>query len=62
MAETHPIAVSPALPLEQRVRLLEDYLGQLWDQVWWLSLTPEARAEHEANGFRAPIAAFYREA
>lgn len=61
MSERHPIAVSPDLPLEQRVRLLEDYLGQLWDQVWWMSLTPEARAGHEANGFRAPIERFYLE-
>lgn len=61
MVERHPIQESPSLPLERRVQLLEIHLAQLWDQVWWMQLSPEKRAEYEAEGFRAPIRRFYEE-
>jgi hypothetical protein len=61
MAQRHPIQESPPLPLERRVQLLEIYLAQIWDFVWWLSLTPEQRADYEAQGFTAPIERFYED-
>ncbi len=54
-----PIRERPDLPAEERLRLLEVYCGQLWDQVWWLSLTPERRAQYEAEGYTHPIEKFY---
>jgi hypothetical protein len=47
--------------LQDRVRLLECKLAQLWDQVWWMSLPPERRAGYEAEGFTAPIERFYED-
>jgi hypothetical protein len=61
MAERHPIQESPRLPLERRVQLLEIHLAQIWDAVWWLSLSPERRAAYEAEGFTAPIQRFYED-
>lgn len=61
MAERHPVQEGPPLPLEERVRLLELNLARLWDQVWWMQLPADARAGYEAEGFRAPIQAFYIE-
>jgi hypothetical protein len=61
MAERHPIEDAPRLPIERRIQLLEIHLAMLWDQVWWLSLTPEQRAAYEAQGFTAPIEQFYRD-
>jgi hypothetical protein len=61
MAERHPIEDAPRLPIERRIQLLEIYLAQIWDQVWWMSLTPEQRADYEAQGFTAPIEQFYRD-
>lgn len=60
--DAHPIQAPPeGWPVEQRVRHLEEHLAQLWDQVWWLSLPTERRAEYEARGFAAPILDFYGE-
>lgn len=59
--EIHPIQESPLLPLERRVQLLEIHLAMLWDQVWWMNLPAEKRAEYEAQGFSAPILKFYTE-
>lgn len=61
MAEAHPIQERPDLPVADRCRLLEIALAQLWDQVWWLSLSPEVRQGYEAQGFTSPILAFYTE-
>lgn len=57
--DDHPIKECPPLPVERRVQLLEIHLAMLWDQVWWMNLPPEKRAEYEAQGFRAPIEHFY---
>jgi hypothetical protein len=58
--ERHPIEVNPpGIDDKQRIHILECALAELWDQVWWLSLTPEARAAYEAQGFAAPIQKFY---
>ena len=57
--ERHPIEDSRSIPIEDRVRLLECRLAQLWDHNWWKSLTDEKRAEYEAQGFRDPIEQFY---
>ena len=59
VVERHPIQESPNLPLERRVQLLEIHLAQLWDQVWWMNLPEAQRAAYEAEGFTAPIQAFY---
>lgn len=61
MAEKHPIEVSPHLPVDERVRVLEAHLAQLWDQVWWMNLPEEKRAEYRAQGFTDPIEKFYSE-
>lgn len=61
MKSRHPIQDSPDLPLERRVQLLEIHLAMLWDQVWWMQLPPEKRAEYEGQGFKAPIERFYLE-
>ena len=58
-AERHPIPDSPNMPLEDRVRHLEVYLGQLWDQVWWMNLPAAKREEYKAQGFSDPIERFY---
>jgi hypothetical protein len=57
--DRHPIQDNPPLSLERRIHLLEIYLGRLWDQVWWMSLSVEERAEWEAQGYTAPIQQFY---
>jgi hypothetical protein len=59
MRERHPVQESPALPLERRVQWLEINLARLWDQVWWMNLPADRRAEYEAQGFSAPIPRFY---
>lgn len=59
--DEHPVKESPDLPLERRVQLLEGFVAQLWDQVWWMQLSPDKRAEYEAQGFTAPIQKFYGE-
>jgi hypothetical protein len=62
MAERHPVQESPAgVSLERRVQLLEINLARLWDQVWWMQLPAEQRAEYEQQGFGAPIDHFYEE-
>jgi hypothetical protein len=55
----HPVQQRPDLSLEQQVELYRDLLAQLWDQVWWMTLSPEQRAAYEAQGFAAPIQQFY---
>jgi hypothetical protein len=55
VAERHAIEERPDLPIEERCRLLEIRLAQLWDQVWWLSLTPECREAFRKDGFRDPV-------
>jgi hypothetical protein len=55
VADRHPIPDRPDLPLDERVAYLELKLAQLWDQVWWLSLPPEKRAEYAVQGFTAPV-------
>lgn len=57
--EAHPILDTPTATLEQRVRWLELHLAEAWDQLWWLSLSPERRVQYEAEGFPAPIQSFY---
>lgn len=58
--DKHPIEDNPRGKTHlQRVRWLEIHLAEAWDQLWWLSLTPEKRAEYEAQGFTAPIQQFY---
>lgn len=65
MSSTHPIqdplidplTGKPATPERER-QLMRIYLAQLWEQVWWLSLSPEKRAEYEAQGNKAPIEDF----
>lgn len=62
MHSPHPILERQDLPLERRVQLLEMYLAQLWDQVWWMNLQeidPARRAQYEREGFSAPIQKFY---
>lgn len=59
--ERHPIQQCLPLSPERRIQLLEIHLSQLWDQVWWMQLSPEKRAEYEAEGFTAPIQKFYEE-
>lgn len=59
--DVHPIQDCPPLSLERRVQLLELFVARLWDQVWWMQLAPEKRAEYEAEGFSAPIRHFYLE-
>jgi hypothetical protein len=56
MPERHPVEERPDLSVEERCRLLEIHLAQLWDQVWWLT---EGRAKFESQGFTAPIQSFY---
>jgi len=58
-AERHPVQERLDLPVDRRVQLLEQLVAQLWDQVWWMNLAPEARAEYERQGFTAPIERFY---
>jgi hypothetical protein len=58
--DEHPITDNPVgVPLEQQLREARHLLAELWDQVWWLSLPPERRAEYESQGFTAPIQKFY---
>jgi hypothetical protein len=61
--ERHPIAQDPPQPtiasLVSELFQLKCLCAQLWDQVWWLSLPPERRADYEAQGFRDPIQQFY---
>ena len=58
--DTHPIEHCPAGKTpEERIAWLELHLAELWDQVWWMNLPPEKRAEYESQGFRAPIERFY---
>jgi hypothetical protein len=60
MSEKHPIQVNRRdVSLEERIKLLEICVAQLWDQVWWLSLPEEKRAEYRAQGFTDPIEKFY---
>lgn len=59
--EQHPVQECPPVTPERRCQLLEIFVAQLWDQVWWLSLSPEQRREYEAQGFTAPIERFYIE-
>jgi hypothetical protein len=74
MRERHPIQDSPDLPIEQRVQLLECYLAQLWDEVWWHRLPwyrrfwywlPRIERDRTHGGFRfwkghrSPIKQFY---
>jgi len=61
MPEQHPVRERFDLPIERRVQLLEQLLAMLWDQVWWMALPAERRAQYEAEGFRAPIERFYEE-
>lgn len=55
----HLGTVPPGLSVEDQLLHLKEYVAQLWDQVWWLSLSPEKRAEYEAEGHTHPIAKFY---
>jgi hypothetical protein len=58
--DVHPIQDNPPdKTLLERVHFLEVALGRLWDQVWWMQLTAEKRAEYEREGFTAPIRNFY---
>lgn len=56
----HPIQVCPPdTTAMERLHWLELHLAMLWDQVWWMSLPVEQRAEYEKQGFTAPIEKFY---
>ncbi len=61
--ERHPIAQDPPQPtipsLVAHLFLLQCQCAQLWDQVWWLSLSAARRADYERQGFRDPIQQFY---
>lgn len=61
LIERHPVQVltGAGLPDAERIALLERNLARLWDQVWWMQLSPEKRAQYEADGHRAPISNFY---
>lgn len=50
----HPVQERPDLPYERRMQILEQLVAQIFDVVWWMNLTPEERAEYEAQGFTAP--------
>ena len=43
----------------ERIVDLEYALSILWDQVWWMNLTAEKRAEYEREGYGDPIKRFY---
>lgn len=62
--ERHPIAQEmPPDDLEGLRRYcfeLQCHVAQLWDQVWWLSLTPEMRDHYRMTGGHTnPIRQFY---
>jgi hypothetical protein len=58
--EVHPIQTTPkGATVEERLHWYEHHLAMLWDQVWWMNLPPEQRAEYEAQGFTAPVLKFY---
>lgn len=59
--EEHPIKDVQITEENQlsALRQLRLHLIALHDQVWWLSLSPEQRAEYENQGFSAPIEHFY---
>jgi hypothetical protein len=57
--EIHPIQESPPLEQEERIRLLEIHLAQLWDEVWWHQLPPWRRSWYWLLGYRSPITKFY---
>lgn len=69
--DRHPVPDLPypeGKPVEEVLRELWQYVrvvairtGQLWDHDWWMSLSPEKRAEYEAQGFRDPIEKWYGE-
>lgn len=59
--ERHPVEERPDLPGDRRLQLVEQTLARLWDQVWWMNLPAERREAYEAEGFTAPIGAFYIE-
>lgn len=62
VAEQHPVRQRPELSREQQLEQLREFLAQLWDQVWWLSLPPADRTRYEQEGHRAPITHFYESA
>jgi hypothetical protein len=58
--EAHPVPERPpGKSEEQRIWHLEQIVAQLWDQVWWLSLSPERRAGYQREGFTDPITVWY---
>lgn len=59
--EWHPIQVCPPLSIEERVNILEDRMAHVWDEVWWLSLSPWRRWVYRLLGYPAPIRRFYVE-
>jgi len=58
--ERHPLETAPVgKTTEERIRILEEHLAQLWDQVWWLSLPPERREGYQKEGYTDPVRRFY---
>jgi hypothetical protein len=58
--ERHPLETAPAgKSAEERLRILEEHLAMLWDQVWWLSLPVERRDAYRAEGYSDPVQKFY---
>lgn len=61
MNSPHPVQERDELDTTTRIRVLEQLVARLWDQLWWVCLPPEKRAEYEAEGYRAPIERFYND-
>ena len=61
--ERHPIPDDPPEPtieaLVREVHVLKCRTGQLWDQVWWLSIPRWQRVVFQMLGFKDPIQQFY---
>lgn len=59
MPDVHPIRQGEERTAMERIVDLEYALSILWDQVWWMNLTAEKRAEYEREGYGDPIKRFY---
>jgi hypothetical protein len=59
MNSPHPIRERDDLDPSARVRLVEQHLALLWDEVWWHQLPWWRRLGYWLQGFRSPITRFY---
>ena len=61
--ERHPIPDDPPADtidaLVREVHMLKCLTGQLWDQVWWISIPLWQRVVYRLLGFKSPIERFY---